>query len=114
MARNMVVSGDYSGSHIQLKRGDLWIVNLHDANIALNKTNVMQYNILNSDQRKSAASGVLRGAAGAVVLGPVGLLAGLSAKNKGTYSVEILFRSGRHSLIEIDEKFYKVLMEKCF
>lgn len=70
--------------------------------------------MITDDQRKSAASGIARGAIGAALLGPVGLLAGLSAKNKGTYNVAIKFKDGKNSLVEIDDKVYKTLVKVMF
>ena len=48
------------------------------------------------------------------MLGPVGLLAGLSAKNKGIYTVAIKFKDGKNSLLEVDDKFYKALIKTMF
>ena len=69
---------------------------------------------------KSGTSAILRGAAGAALLGPVGILAGLTAKNKGIYTVAIQWKPdlngndrGR-SLIEIDEQAYKLLVKSMF
>lgn len=55
-----------------------------------------------------------RGLVGGALLGPVGLLAGLSAKNKGTHTLVIEFKDGKKSLIEVNEKIYKLLMQKMF
>ena len=48
------------------------------------------------------------------MLGPVGLLAGLSAKNKGTYLIEMEFQDGKRSLLEVDDKKYKKIIEVLF
>ena len=45
--------------------------------IPLDKFGVESYDVVTEDTRKSAASGVARGAVGAALLGPVGMLAGL-------------------------------------
>ena len=80
----------------------------------INKDTVECYEVITDEQRKSAASGIMRGAVGAALLGPVGLLAAISAKNKGTYNIAIKFRNGKNSLVEFDDKMYKALMKKMF
>ena len=72
------------------------------------------YELVTEGMRKSATSGVARGAVGAVLLGPVGLLAGLSAKNKGTYTLVVTWRDGEQSLMEVDEKIYKLIVKGMF
>ena len=57
---------------------------------------------------------ILRGVAGMTLLGGVGILAGLTAKTKGIYTVAILWKDGEKSLIEIDEKLYKILVKSMF
>lgn len=51
---------------------------------------------------------------GGFLLGPVGLLDGLSAKNKGVHIIAVQFKDGKKSLIEIDEKLYKAFLKNCF
>ena len=80
----------------------------------IDKTTVEAYEVITDEMRKSGTSAILRGGLGSLVLGPVGLLAGLTAKNKGTYQVAVQFRDGKKSLLELDEKLYKVLVKKCF
>jgi threonine dehydrogenase-like Zn-dependent dehydrogenase len=69
---------------------------------------------MDESHSKSAVSAVGRGLVGGFILGPVGLLAGLSAKSKGTHVVAIQFKDGKKSLIEMDEKIYKALLKACF
>ena len=83
--------------------------------VNLDKSNVKSYEIITEETKKSVASGVIRGGVGAVLLGPVGLLAGaLSAKNKGDFLISIEFHDGKKSLIDVDEKIYKSIVSKCF
>ena len=82
MAKNSVIAGDYVNKQI-IKTGNWVQISTSFAKgIQLNKENVEGYEIITEDTRKSASSGIIRGAVGATLLGPVGLLAGLSAKNK--------------------------------
>ncbi|WP_312281838.1 hypothetical protein [Oscillibacter sp.] len=50
--------------------------------------------IVSEDSRKSAASAVARGAVGAALIPGVGILAGLSAKNKKTTTFVIEYSNG--------------------
>lgn len=50
--------------------------------------------IISDDSRKSAVSIITRGAVGSCFLGPVGLLAGASAKNKKTTTFLIEYSDG--------------------
>ena len=113
-AQNKVIAGDYIGKMAGVSLGQLYIATSFGKPMYLNKQNIESYELITDEQRKSAASGVIRGAVGATLLGPVGLLAGLSAKNKGIYTVAIKFKDGKNSLLEVDDKFYKALIKTMF
>jgi hypothetical protein len=112
--KNKVIAGDYvnmgiifSGQYVQIVTGFM-------KTISLNKETVERYEIITEEHRKSGTSAILRGSVGAAVLGPVGILAGVSAKNKGTYQIAIEFKDGKKSLIEIEDKAYKLFMKTNF
>ena len=70
--------------------------------------------IVDSDKRKSAASGVMRGAVGSFLLGPVGLAAGaMSAKNKKetTFLVEYDDGSRDTKTVKNNSSEYKKLVK---
>lgn len=114
-AQNKVIAGDYNGQKINAAGGVIYIsFNAFEQETAIASGTIESYEVITDEHRKSAASGISRGLVGGVLLGPVGLLAGLSAKNKGIYQVAIHFRNGKRSLIEIDDKLYKVLVKNCF
>lgn len=50
--------------------------------------------IVSDDSRKSVSSTLMRGAVGAAVLGPVGLLAGATGKNKKTTTFLVEYSDG--------------------
>lgn len=81
--------------------------------IELNHDTVKEFELVTEDSRKSATSGILRGAAGAALLGPVGLLAGVSAKNKNKFTVAIEYHNGERDLLIMDkpeyERFYNIM-----
>ena len=117
-ALNKVIAGDYQNWTAQLDwSGGISIVKpslFGKEKIKLDKSTIAEYELVTEETMKSGTSAVARGAVGAVLLGPVGLLAGLSAKNKGVYNVAIMFKDGRKSLLEIDDLLYKELMKRLF
>lgn len=113
-AKNKVVAGDYKGYGICSVFGAVSMSLGFQDNIVLNKSTVESYDLITDEHRKSASSGIIRGAVGATLLGPVGLLAGLSAKNKGIYTLALKFKNGNNSLIEVDDKIYKNLLKSLF
>lgn len=114
MAKNKVIAGDYINFSILKLSNAISLVSGFKTILNLDKSTVESYELITEEHRKSAVSGVSRGLVGGVLLGPVGMLAGLSAKNKGTHTLAIEFRDGKRSLIEIDDKIYKLLMQKLF
>lgn len=79
--------------------------------IKLTSEDLIAYEIVTDEHMKSAVSGVARGLVGGALLGPVGMIAAISAKNKGIYRLAIEYKSGEKSLIEVDEKIYKLMVE---
>lgn len=112
--KNKVIAGDYTNQGIIYSGQYVQIVTGFMKTISLNKETIEKYEIISEEQRKSGTSAILRGGLGATVLGPVGLLAGMSAKNKGTYQIAIEFKDGKKSLIEIDDKAYKLFIKTNF
>lgn len=117
MAKNMVIAGDYQGKGISVLGGQPQILVSHKwtDNIFIDKAGVDSYEVITEETRKSAASGVARGIVGGALLGPVGMLAGgLSAKNKGTVTLAVQFKDGKKSLLEVDDKIYKAIVQQMF
>lgn len=111
-AKNKVIKGDFEG---QTVFKELFAKNLKIGNSkSIFKTNVKEYEVIDESTGKSGTSAVLRGALGVALLGGVGMLAGLSAKNKGVHLIAIEFTDGARSLIEIDEKLYKIFKMSMF
>ncbi|MFF2179422.1 hypothetical protein ACFVT8_23665 [Lysinibacillus sp. NPDC058147] len=114
MAQNKVIAGEYEGSLVMGFVTPGVYTNPKQPPIELTKENVSNYEVITEEHRKSAASGITRGLVGGALLGPVGLLAGLTAKSKGTHVIAVEFKDGKKSLIEIDEKIYKSFIQKMF
>ena len=117
---NVVIAGDYEGKAIEKSGNALSIIVENGGWLApkkfidINKTTVESYEIIDEKSRKSATSAVGRGAVGAFLLGPVGMLAGLSAKSKGTHTIQINFTAGKKSLLYVDDKIKSILIKTLF
>lgn len=109
MAQNKVIAGDYIGAAVSETLGTVTV-----GNITFSKHTAASYEVITEEHRKSAVSGVVRGLVGKAVLESVGLLAGLSAKNVGTYTVAVNWKSGKKSLIEVNDKIYKLILKEMF
>ena len=114
-SRNKVIAGDYLGRPILSALGTIQLSTSLTKSIMLDNTTVESYEVITDEHVKSAKSGVVRGIVGGALLGGVGMLAGtMSAKNKSIYQVAIQFKDGQKSLVELDDKLYKLLIQKCF
>ena len=114
MAKNKVIAGDYEGNPIANGINHLLIMTGLFKKVKLTKETVESYEVMDEESRTSATSAVGRGILGSLLLGPIGAAAALSAKKKGTYVVAIQFKDGKKSLLEIDDKLYKVLVKSLF
>ena len=112
-AKNKVIAGDYLNKTVSSSFGEASIINGFKV-ININKSTVEEYEVIDQERKVSAASAVGRAFIGSAVLGPVGLLAGLSAKKKGIHTIAIQFRDGKKSLIEVDDKILKSIRNKLF
>jgi len=113
-AKNMVIAGDYMGKGVSGIGGAVQIFLSRKDYVLLDKFGIDTYEVITEETQKSAVSGIARGAVGAALLGPIGMLAGVSAKNKSTYTIAVRFKDGKNSLIEIDEKLYKLFIKGMF
>ena len=114
-----VIAGDYMGHGVIVDGVELAIVIKQTftscEKLTLNKSTVLEYEVLDQKTRKSASSAVGRAFLGSVVLGPVGLFAGLSAKSKTTgVQIAIEFKDGGRSLIELSGKHYERFLKTVF
>lgn len=113
-AKNKVIAGDYENHYVAAGLGTVILGWNFKTTAHINKNTVESYDVVTEEKVKSASSAITRGAVGAFLLGPVGLLAGASAKNKGVYVVAVFFKDGKKSLLEVDEKIYKCILKALF
>lgn len=114
-AQNRVLAGDYAKKQITCSLGIVQIITGFGKGISIDNLTIDSYELITDEHRKSAASGVTRGLVGGALLGPVGMLAGgISAKSRGIYQIVIQFKDGKKSLIEVDDKIYKMIVKNCF
>lgn len=113
-ASNKVIAGDYEKKIISSAFGVVMLSTSMFKNFPLDKTTVKEYEVIDEESRKSAVSAVGRAFVGGVILGPVGWLAGLSAKSKGKHVIALQFTDGKNSLIEVDDKIYQALIKNLF
>ncbi|MEB2276821.1 hypothetical protein LAV82_22645 [Bacillus sp. ILBB4] len=114
MAKNKVIAGDFEGHAVKDRITVIQIEKNWLTTKELTKDTIASYEVIDETQRKSATSAVGRAFVGGAILGPVGLLAGLSAKSKGTHLLAIEFKTGEKSLIEVDDRIYKTLIKILF
>lgn len=113
------IGGDYKGDVYISGRDDCLYIDtgsfLPGKKIFINKKTVAFYDVIDEKSNKSFSSGVVRGAVGAAVFGPLGGIAGAaSAKNKSKYTVSVQFRDGRSSLLELDDRSYQLLVRSLY
>ena len=112
---NKVIAGKYEGKSIISTSGRVFISIGVFSPLELTNDIITSYEVLNGEQRKSAKSGIARGLVGGALFGGVGALAGgLSAKSKGKYQIALEFYDGEKSLLEVDDKIYKLIMKALF
>ena len=117
MAKNMVIAGDYMGKPVGNLGGQPQImVSSRWSENELHETAAIDSNEVNPEETsKRAASGVARCIVGGALRGPVVMMASsLSAKSKGTITLAVMFKDGKRSLLEIDGKIYKAIIQRMF
>ena len=113
-ARNKVVAGDYKGKLVGGNFGEAFISLTMTKFLYLNKDTVCSLAPLDDESQISAASAAMRGLVGELLLGPIGLVAVVTAKRNEIHIVGIELKDGKRSVIEVDNKKYKSLVQSCF
>ena len=109
MSKNKVIAGFHSGDSVMLSGGLVLI-----GTDAAAKWTVEDYELVSGEKSVSLTSGLVRGVAGRLLLGPWGTLAALTAKKTGVYTVALKWKNGKRSLLELDDKTYKAIVKSLF
>jgi hypothetical protein len=119
--KNIVTAGDYKNGSLELKvkitkNNEVYLLKpgFFQGKFPIDKTTVESFEVLGEESNTSATSAVARGAIGALILGPVGIAAALSAKKKGVHTIAIQFKDGKRSMIDVDDQIYKTIRENLF
>lgn len=113
-ARNKVIAGDFKGKLVGGSFGEAFISLTMTKFLCLNKETVGSLTPLDDDSQISVASAAMRGLVGELVLGPIGLVAAATAKRNGIHVVGIEFKDGKRSVVEVDDKRYRSVVQACF
>lgn len=114
-AKNTVLAGDYAGRNVLCKGKKIYFEKLMYAPVVVDETTVARYEVIDKESSKSLSSAFGRGLVGSALFGTVGMAAGvMSAKNATSVIISIEFNNGDKSLVEVDQKIYKVLLETLF
>lgn len=112
--KNVIVAGDYKGFiDFKSQKKGLFIYGAFGLGqkTYINKDTVQSYEVINEENQKSISSGIVKGAVGGALFGGIGAIAGAaSGKNKGVYTVSIVFKDGTKCLCELDNNMYKNLV----
>lgn len=108
-ARNRVISGDYQGKLVGHGSGNPFIWLSFTKFLFLDSTTVASVVVLDEDSEISVASAATRRFVGEMLFGPIGLAAAATAKRSGVHVLEIRFRNGKRSVLEVDDKVYEAI-----
>ena len=111
-AQNKVIAGEYAGKTIQQTWGSAWInMGIFSSAVHLDKSSIEKVEIVNNQRTNDASLA----AAGGLLFGLGGLIAGaLLASDFGVHELLIYFKNEKKSLVEVDDKIYKILMQMNF
>ena len=113
---NVVIAGDYLGSAIIAEPGGrLVLMASVGGPMYLNSETIAKYEVANDSQSRSTGSAVKRAVVGKALLGRKGMVAGAATAKKTTScEVSVDFKSGKRSLLQLDEAAYKLLVRNSF
>lgn len=83
--------------------------------VEINKSTVESWELVEEQGSKSLSSSLVRGLVGGALLGPLGLIAGgVTGKTNRNYTVAVLFKNGKKSLLDLGEFHYKEFLKIMF
>jgi len=103
-AKNCIISGPLVGSQLSCYGNQLVMSGMPVYNL-------VSYQLLDEKSKIDGLSAVSRAAIGTYLLGPAGMAAGLTAKQKGIYLVSLVFTSSeRENIAEVDEQVFRAIV----
>ena len=113
-AKNKVISGDYLGYSVDSFLGQVTLSSVSNS-ITLNKSSVANIELVDSSKQRDTGSTIARGLVGGILLGPAGIVGGaLLGKSNGVHLLSVIFKNGKRSLIEVEDKVYKEILKKLY
>ena len=115
--KNTVIKGDYKNWYLSIhKEMDKLILEGINDNIEISNNTIIDYDIKYTEFKRDIIDIVIRIIIGVLLIGPIGILVGFTA-NKSFISyrlISIEFKNGNKSLVKIDNRTFKYLVEKVY
>ena len=115
--KNTVIKGDYKNWYLSIhKEMDKLILEGINDNIEISNNTIIDYDIKYTEFKRDIIDIVIRIIIGVLLIGPIGILAGFTA-NKSFISyrlISIEIKNGNKSLVKIDNRTFKYLVEKVY
>lgn len=112
--KNTVIKGDYKNWYLYINKDtDKLILEGVEDNIEISSNTIIDYNIKYTEFRRNIIDIIVRIIIGFFLIGPIGILAGFTVtKSSILYRlVSIDFKNGNKSLIKVDNRTFKHLVE---
>lgn len=117
MINNVVIQGDYNNYAVSISKetSGLFLEGANDS-IEFSKDIINSYEVISTEYKKNIIDILVRIIIGSYLLGPIGLLCGFTASNTSVYCniIAIEFTNGKKSLIKLDKKRFKTLINILF
>ncbi len=111
---NLVVSGDYKNFCIRLSKetGELVLEN-NDNNIEISKNTINKFEVIHTEYGKNIIDVIARIIIGVYLIGYLGVIAGFTANNNYEIYrlVSVEFKDGKKSMIKMNKKHFRQLLE---
>ena len=109
--KNTVIKGDYKNWYLSIhKEMDKLILEGINDNIEISNNTIIDYDIKYTEFKRDIIDIVIRIIIGVLLIGPIGILAGFTANRL----ISIEFKNGNKSLVKIDNRTFKYLVEKVY
>lgn len=111
-ARNRVIAGEYHDKMVSRAGTTLCIISKIAQTIDLDRSNVDEIELIDETSEVSRVGAATRGFIGELLFGPIGLAAAATARRDEVHTVEITFKDGRKSTLELDGELYALLLHQ--